>query len=117
MEKMHDAVDGQVRVLLTHIQHLTGKVVLPEDRLFAWAVGHAGWIVDRCVVRQDGATPYMAITGTPDRARLCIFGETVRYLHSKLSEHGKAQNRWKLGVWVGISDADHSHIILTPSGV
>eukprot|EP00969_Alexandrium_andersonii_P358724 15451623-Alexandrium_andersonii.AAC.1 len=45
MEKMHDAIDGQVRVLLTHIQHLTGKTVIPEDRLFAWAVRHAGWIV------------------------------------------------------------------------
>eukprot|EP00969_Alexandrium_andersonii_P191774 8470070-Alexandrium_andersonii.AAC.1 len=83
MEKMHDTIDGQARVLLTHIQHLTGKIVFPEDRLFAWAARHVGWIVGRCVVRQDGTTPYMAITGTPDRAQLCIFGETVRYLHSK----------------------------------
>eukprot|EP00969_Alexandrium_andersonii_P329037 14538970-Alexandrium_andersonii.AAC.1 len=59
----------------------------------------------------------MALTGTPERAQLCIFGETVRYLHPKGSENGKAQNRWKLGVWTGISDTGHSHIILTPGCV
>eukprot|EP00969_Alexandrium_andersonii_P068934 3040407-Alexandrium_andersonii.AAC.1 len=59
----------------------------------------------------------MALTGTPERAKLCIFGETVHYLHPKWTERGKAQNRWALGVWVGIGDTDHSHIILTPSGV
>eukprot|EP00969_Alexandrium_andersonii_P320080 14141442-Alexandrium_andersonii.AAC.1 len=59
----------------------------------------------------------MALTGTPERAKLCIFGETVRYLHPKWPENGKAQNRRALGVWTGIGDADHTHIIPTPGGV
>eukprot|EP00969_Alexandrium_andersonii_P370213 15476788-Alexandrium_andersonii.AAC.1 len=62
---------------------MTGKTVVPEDRLFAWAARHAGWAVGRRMVRRNGTTPYMALTGTPERAKLCIFGETVHYLHPK----------------------------------
>eukprot|EP00969_Alexandrium_andersonii_P004769 206626-Alexandrium_andersonii.AAC.1 len=76
---------------------MTGKTIVPEDRLFAWAVRHAGWIVGRCVVQRNGTTPYLALMGTPERAKLCIFGETVHYLHPKWLENGKAQSRWALG--------------------
>eukprot|EP00969_Alexandrium_andersonii_P035000 1531916-Alexandrium_andersonii.AAC.1 len=73
---MHSTIGGQVRALLTHIKRMSDKTVVPEDRLFAWAVRHAGWIAGRCLVRRNGTTPYVALTGTPERAKLCIFGET-----------------------------------------
>eukprot|EP00969_Alexandrium_andersonii_P183964 8129216-Alexandrium_andersonii.AAC.1 len=31
-EKMHAAIGGQVGALLTHIQRMTGKTIVPEDR-------------------------------------------------------------------------------------
>eukprot|EP00969_Alexandrium_andersonii_P224577 9918425-Alexandrium_andersonii.AAC.1 len=66
---MHAAIEGQVRVLLTHVKRMTGKTIVPEDRLFAWAVRHAGWTVGRCVVWCNGTTPYMTLTGAMERAR------------------------------------------------
>eukprot|EP00969_Alexandrium_andersonii_P029066 1268079-Alexandrium_andersonii.AAC.1 len=48
-EKMHATIRARVHALLMHIQKMTGKIVVPKDRMFAWAARHAGWIVGRCM--------------------------------------------------------------------
>eukprot|EP00969_Alexandrium_andersonii_P320950 14182512-Alexandrium_andersonii.AAC.1 len=63
---MHSTIGGQVRALLTHIKRVTDKTVVPEGRLFAWAVRHAGWIVGRRLARRNGTTSYMALAGMPE---------------------------------------------------
>eukprot|EP00969_Alexandrium_andersonii_P082480 3635706-Alexandrium_andersonii.AAC.1 len=60
--RMHSTIGGQLRALLTHVKRMANKTVVPEDRL--------------SLVRRNGTAPYMALTGTPERAKLCIFGET-----------------------------------------
>ncbi|CAK0821956.1 unnamed protein product, partial [Prorocentrum cordatum] len=66
--------------------------------------------------KADGKTPYERLRGKPYNGEIVEFGECV-YHKSPLSEVGKADDRWHLGVWLGKSMRSDEHLIGTANGV
>ena len=40
-EKMHDLIGGKLRTLISKVRRQTGTTILPQSRVFAWALRHA----------------------------------------------------------------------------
>ena len=61
-------------------------------------------------VGRDGATPYERGKGRPYRGELCELCEVVHWLGPASKEH-KFDSRTSMGIWLGKSSRDDSHLI------
>ena len=115
-EKCHDVIAGFVGTLANVVKHHTGVDIRPSNRLFAWLLRHACFIVARYPIRREGLTALHALTGAEPTDRLAQFREVVQFRVSEPKRQSKALPRWFKGVWVGINELDNASIVLTEGG-
>ena len=104
---------NQVRTLKIAFEARYPEVNLKvtEDFLiFPWMLHHAGWLVTRYGVKQDGRTAYERLRGRTYKSEVAEFGEVVLY---KISNQGlrKLEDRWACGVWLGKSLSNDEHFV------
>ena len=107
---------NQVRTLKIAFEARYPEAKVTEDSLiFAWMVRHAGWLVARYGVKQDGRTAYERLRGRTYKGEVAECGEVVLY---KISNQGlrKLEDRWACGVWLGKSLSNDEHFIATADG-
>ena len=70
----------------------------------------------RLQVKDNGSTPYEYLKGREYRSELAEIGENI---HWKLppTHHGKLEDRWRAGVFLGRRDLSDEILVGTPQGV
>ena len=109
----------------TDIETLYGIKVDPSMTIWPWLVRHAAWLIERFLVRANGATSYEDCYGVSYRGTLIKFGETAIFRH-QMSPGGKAaggrvikkaDNRFEKGIFVGKRYDNNEMLFATKTGV
>eukprot|EP00971_Amphidinium_carterae_P104207 2063755-Amphidinium_carterae.2 len=117
---------AKLKTLKYHVQE---KYAIEVDRSFeiwSWLCRHAAWLTSRYKLRADGLTSHFAAFGASYTGDVVPFSETV-LAKLPLSSGSKQtignkripkhMTSWVKGIWVGKSDSNDDHIILTKDGV
>ncbi|CAE7276044.1 true, partial [Symbiodinium sp. CCMP2592] len=105
----------QVRTLASALEERYKKPLETEGVVFPWLVRHAGWLISRFLVKQDGRTPYERLRGRDFRGEVAECCEVVHYKLDK-EKTGKLDKQTSVGVWLGKSLASDEHFLGTPQG-
>ncbi|CAK0792935.1 unnamed protein product [Prorocentrum cordatum] len=114
-----EAAGGRVHQLIRTLVYTVNahyKVELkPSEPISSWLARHAGWILTRFTVREDGLTPYRRLKGRDYHGQIAESAETVMH---KLppGTAGKMEARWDKGIWLGKANVSDEHMIGTPRG-
>ena len=98
VEKAVQDIQGQFRTLKEGLEERTGKRVPGDNAILAWMVKHAGQLINRYRVREDGRTSHERIRGKKFRREVAEFGECVWYLKPGSKGKHKMDSRWGNGV-------------------
>ena len=93
--------------LVQDVSSRTGLTFPCEHALWSWAGRHAAWCLNRYQVGKD-VTSYELIHGRTYAGKICRFAEPV-YAYCK--PRGKADARWKVGLFLGKTEAQDAWII------
>ena len=89
-----------------------------DSPVVPWLVRHAGHLITKCRVRENGRTSYQLMKGRRSNAKLVPFGETVLFKIPKTQyKIGSFEDRWERGIWVGFVMRSGEHLIATEKGV
>ena len=121
VENYQKQLQGQVRTMLAAMQEHSKYRPSADNALMRWIVRHAAWLIPR-FRGSEIQSPFYRAMGGPYRGKLVEFGETVL---AHLPEVGKGSgnpapklaDRWKSGVWLGMSDLTDEHLVRTDDGV
>ena len=117
-ENMNGQCAAMVRTWISQLADRYPQAVVDSNcNLFGWLVRHASWLLARYHVRRDKLTPHKVIKGFDYKDELCSFGETVLGKLANVDQIPKYKPRWIRGIWVGRSEVDNTHIMLTTQGV
>eukprot|EP00971_Amphidinium_carterae_P190885 3787957-Amphidinium_carterae.1 len=117
---------SKVRTLRYALQQEFGISVTPDMAIWKWLCRHGAWLNCRFKVRRDGVTAYMASFGVSYSGAVLPFGEIClaklpQSSGSKLSTGNtkipKWASGWCKGAWVGKTENNDMHILITPHGV
>ena len=111
------SVEGQIRTLRSAIEARIGQNIFPGGALFAWLVVHAANLINMYEVGKDGRTPYQRLKGRKLTSNMIEFGECVHFLPLKHLDSGKAEIRWRDGVFLGLKLTSGEKLVGTPEGV
>ncbi|CAE6969798.1 unnamed protein product [Symbiodinium sp. CCMP2592] len=106
----------QVRTLASALENRYKKPLETEGVVFPWLVRHAGWLISRFLVKQDGRTPYERLRGREFRGEVAECCEVVHYKLDK-EKTGKLDKQTSVGVWLGKSLASDEHFLGTAQGI
>ncbi|CAE7038143.1 unnamed protein product, partial [Symbiodinium sp. CCMP2592] len=106
----------QVRTLASALENRYKKPLETEGVVFPWLVRHAGWLISRFLVKQDGRTPYERLRGRDFRGEVAECCEVVHYKLDK-EKTGKLDKQTSVGVWLGKSLASDEHFLGTAQGI
>ena len=70
-------VKGLVRTPRSFLEEMVGGKVAITDPIVPWMLRHAGHLITRCRVRDNGRTAYQFIKGRRTTAKIIPFGEVV----------------------------------------
>lgn len=88
-----------------------------SHKLLAWAIRHAGWILNRFQVHADGMTSYRRLKGVNYRGEVVEFAECVWARIPGRTRTDKLEPRWTAGVWVGKVESSDEHLVGTSTGI
>eukprot|EP00972_Heterocapsa_arctica_P016387 2416308-Heterocapsa_arctica.AAC.1 len=77
-----ELIQGQIRTLKAELEAKYGFAIKPEDCVWPWLVRHAGWIIERFHIKQNGHSAFRNSTGDWYKSDLVPFGETVLFRHA-----------------------------------
>ena len=117
VERTIQTIEGQIRTLRCAFEARVNRKLTPGGALFSWLVIHAANLINLYEVGKDGKTPYQRLRGRKLHPDLIEFGECVHYLPLNHLDLGKAEPRWKDGVFLGIRIDSGEKLIGTPEGV
>ena len=106
----------QVRTLASAFESRYKKPLETEGNVFSWLVRHAGWLISRFLVKQDGRSPYERLRGRDFRGEVVECCEVVHYKLDR-EKTGKLDNQSSVGVWLGKSLASDEHFLGTTQGI
>ena len=117
VERAIQDVKGLIRTLRSFTEEMIGGKIALTDPIVPWMVRHAGHLITRCRIRDNGRTAYQLIKGRRTTAKLIPFGEVV-LLKIPKTQHalGDFQDRWQQGVWVGFMMRSGEHVVATRTG-
>ena len=73
-------VARQVRTLVHALEtRYPGYRLKTEGHVFPWLVRHAGWLITRFLVKDDGRTPYERLRGRDYKGEIVDYAEVVHY--------------------------------------
>ena len=118
IERAIQDIKGLIRTLRSFVEFMTGGKIELTDPIVPWMVRHAGMLITRSRIREDGRTAYQLIKGRRTTAKLVPFGETILFKIPKTQhDAGDFQDRWQQGVWVGFVMRTGEHVVATAKGV
>ena len=118
IERAIQDLKGLVRTLRADLESKTGGKVHLDDPIVPWMVRHAGHLLTRCRVRENGRTAFQMMKGRRSNAKLVPFGEAVLFKIPKTQRKvGDFEDRWEMGVWVGFMMRSGEHLVGTAKGV
>ena len=115
---------GKLKTLRFSVEHKYARKLTPNHVLWSWLARHAAWLNNRYRLRADGSTAFFAAYGHTYTGEVVPFSETVlfkapasatRQKKGGRRQH-KADSAWARGLWVGKSDNNDEHIVLTVEG-
>ena len=102
VERAHQTVEGQIRVMLSTLQDKIGAESLPCNDVFPWLVLYAGTVLNRFDVQVgSGKTPWDMLKGRKSRKDLLDYGECIWYMPVDAMDRCKIDPRRHDGVWLG----------------
>ena len=101
--------------LLETIRQRTGHKVESKDPLFVWAYVHAGFLISRFAVHQDGCTSHELVHGRPFSQKLCPFGSAV--YAQVLPKNKNKGEPWRQFVWLGRTDLGQLRVLGSATGI
>ena len=117
-ERAVQEVCGMVRTLRIAIELETSRHIGVKHPIVPWMVRQAGQLVTQTTVRSNGRTAYENIKGYHSVTPVAEFGESVIFLHLKTKKSpGKFEDKWREGVWLGVTLTSGESIVGTPEGV
>ncbi|CAK0856447.1 unnamed protein product, partial [Prorocentrum cordatum] len=119
IERSNYEVEKEYRAVKHRLESVYKQASPLNHKVQPWLVRHSSWLIVRFLVKADGKTPCERLRGkpyNPYNGEIVEFGECV-YHKSPLSEVGKADDRWHLGVWLGKSMRSDEHLVGTAKGV
>ncbi|CAK0880457.1 unnamed protein product, partial [Prorocentrum cordatum] len=102
IERSNYEVETEHRALKARLEKVYQRTFEMSHKMQPWLVRHAGWLLTRFHVQEDGKTPYERLKQKPYNVELWEFAECVRHKHP-VDAVGKADDRWSLGAWLGKS--------------
>ena len=113
---MHQSVEGYSRRIMSDLEERY-NVSLPLDHHFIpWLFRHVPWMMDRFVkAPKSHLTPYELHKGRPYKSPVVQFGETVMWKDPG-PHNFKLREKFGKGIWLGRSEVNNAHMILTRSG-
>ena len=116
LERTIQTVEGQVRTMRGALESRLNRRLVPGGVLFSWLVMHAANLINLYEVGKDGRVPYQRFRGRKLHPEMIEFGECVHYLPLNHLEMGKAEPRWKDGIFLGVRLESSERQIGTPEG-
>ena len=118
VERAIQDVEGLIRTLRSATEEKIGVRIDLSDSIVPWLVRHAGSIITMCRIRSNGRTAFQLMKGRRSNAKLVNFAESVIFKIPKTSQRvGKFEDRWEIGIWVGITMRTGEHLVATCQGV
>eukprot|EP00971_Amphidinium_carterae_P350904 6491802-Amphidinium_carterae.1 len=117
---------SKVRTLRYDVQQVFGVSLTPDMAVWKWLCRHGAWLNCRFKVRRDGVTAFMASFGVSYTGAVLPFGEIClaklpRSSGNKLTTGNtkipKWASGWCKGAWVGKTERNDMHILMTPHGL
>jgi hypothetical protein len=116
VERAIQTWEGQVRTMKDALEHKLQVVIPPDHAIMTWIIEYAASLLRRCLISNDGRTPYEKIKGRPSRRQVAVFGEKVWYKPS----HGRSKTLDYVldeGIFLGVQDRSDEALIGISSGV
>ncbi len=118
VERAVQDVKGLVRTYRAALEENIGEKINLSDSIVPWMVRHAGHIITRCRIRENGRTAFQMMKGRRSTAKLVPFGECILFKIPKTQHKvGDFEDRWEAGVWVGFIMRSGEHLVATGKGV
>ena len=118
-EKTVQEVEGQARTLKMALEGCLRCSIPSETPVIMWLIEHAGDLMNRFRVGDDGRTPRERNTGKQDTPMMAEFGESIMYLPMDRDRGQTTELDAKLfpGIWLGLEKSTNETKIGTSSGV
>eukprot|EP00971_Amphidinium_carterae_P345847 6487010-Amphidinium_carterae.1 len=120
---MQNVCAKQLRCLRGDFELRYGMELTPDHTLWAWLVRHSGWCIERLHIRGTGTTAYQDTFGQSYKGALVQFGEACLFRYAfpksgkvKHLKIGKADLRFRKGLFVGKSYESDEFLFLTEAG-
>ena len=118
VERSIQDLKGLIRTLRSATEEKTGEKIHLEDPIVPWMVRHAGHLITRFRVRENGRTSFQMMKGRRSNSKLVPFGETVLFKIPKTEKKtGDSEDRWEQCIWVGFIIRSGEHLVATKMGV
>ena len=116
-EKQIQEVQGQIRTVKLKLE-ANYKAKLKDDHpAIPWLVAHAGSVITRYKIGEDGKTAYQILKGRKDGRSSAEWCECVLYLRLGSKGEEKMDERWGEGIWLGSKDESGEILIGIKEGV
>ncbi len=111
-------VKAMIRTLRSHVEVKAETKIRLDAPIVPWMVRHAGYLITRCRVREDGKTAMQKMKGRRINTPLLPFAEIVLFKLPKVSHMpGDFQDKFEAGVWLGCTVRSGEHLVATANGV
>ena len=118
VERAIQDLKGLIRTLRSALEEKIQQKIKLDNPVVPWLVRHAGHLITKCRVRENGRTSYQMMKGRRSNAKLVPFGETVLFKIPKTQyKIGSFEDRWEQGIWVGFVMRSGEHLVATEKGV
>lgn len=117
-ERAVEEVHGYIRTLVKDLEEHIGFRVTHDMPIYHWLVRHVGTILTRVKVHSiTGLTAYERMKRKPSHAIMMPIGEAILYQASAKARTRRSADRFKEGIYLGISWRSEEVIVGTPEGV
>lgn len=110
-------IQGMIRTIRDGLESRYQMEMTGEHEIVPWMIRHAAQSMNRCIVKEDGKTPYQNCKGRPFRKTASEFGECVRHLRAASVGKAKFDSRWEEGMFIGVRDESNEVLIGTSQEV
>ncbi len=107
-----------IRTIKTELEFNLKRKLGSQEAILAWLIEHAGVLISRHKVGDDGKTAYERIKGKRPSNQILQFGEKVRFMPGRTNKGhaNKLEPRFKYGIYLGVHPTSSEAYIATENG-
>ena len=120
VERAVQELEGIVRTIKLHLEHLIGQRVPANHAVLAWMTEYAAEMYNRYREVKGKRTPYELLKGKQRTKPMALFGETVLWMPLNRHPEGHVRHlepKFKLGIWLGLDPRNDEILVATESGI